>query len=466
MRTTAHAVLAILSLPILCCGQSTLNFPRVMQPGDFKTSGFAVVNPDSTVATVTFTLYGTDGDSQATTTETIPARGQLARLASELFPEAAAAGWTQATSGSGGLQGFWFGGDLATFADGAEAAPSSTELILPLITPQSEIHITNTGSADAILLLNLLGTDGFDLALPFPQRIAAKGFFRADTAFLFPTISDFSVPSHMRITCKCANPGSFAATVIARDFIARPSWAVINGVPAATTSTAVYFPHLVEGPQASANWRSLLGLTNLSASSPNNVAITFVSESGEIVRTNVRTLPRNGALRFAVRDLFGLTSGFQNGSVRVTSTSGLPLTGYIASADLVAAGVAVVPAQQDADANLLFAHIADLPPWLTGIALLNTNTDAANVEVFAMNPNGSLIGNTSFSLEGNASIARLLRDLVPQTQTRTSDGGFVFVRSSLPIYGIELFFSRNLQMLGNVPPGRVAAGIEFVPPSP
>jgi hypothetical protein len=105
-----------------------------------------------------------------------------------------------------------------------------------------------------------------------------------------------------------------------------------------------------------------------------------------------------------------------------------------------------------------------LTPWLTGIALLNTNSEAATVEVFAMNPTGSLIGSTTFTLAGGTNSARLLRDLIPQTQTRPSDGGFLYVRSSLPIHGIELFFSRNLQVLANVPAGRVAPGITFEPP--
>jgi hypothetical protein len=202
----------------------------------------------------------------------------------------------------------------------------------------------------------------------------------------------------------------------------------------------------------------------LSTTSSNNVTITFSSELGGIVRTNQQTLPPNGGLRFGARDLFAITSGFQSGWVRVTSTSGLPVTGYIAVGDLVGSGVAVVPPQQDAQANLLFTHIADLPPWLTGIALLNTNTAAANIDVFAITPNGSLIGSTSFSLGAGANTARLLRELIPQTQTRTSDGGFVFVRSTLPIYGIELFFLRNLQVIGNVAAGRLGPGITFVPP--
>jgi hypothetical protein len=170
-------------------------------------------------------------------------------------------------------------------------------------------------------------------------------------------------------------------------------------------------------------------------------------------------------LRARALDLFGLATDFQDGWVRVTSNSGLPLTGYIAYADSLGSGVAVVPPQQDADQQLLFAHIADLTPWLTGIALLNTSTELANIEIFAMTPAGTLIGSTRLTLAPGTNIPRLLRDLVPQTQTRASDGGFLFVRSNVPIYGIELFFSRNLQVLANVAAGRLGPGITYNPPS-
>jgi hypothetical protein len=83
-----------------------------------------------------------------------------------------------------------------------------------------------------------------------------------------------------------------------------------------------------------------------------------------------------------------------------------------------------------------------------------------------MNPNGSLIGSSTFVLQPGTSSARLLRDLVPATQQRTTDGGFVFIRANVPIFGIELFFSRNNQVLANVAAGTVPPGIVFVPPSP
>jgi len=462
MRTTVLAVVAIISLPLFSSAQSTLNFPRVIQPGEYATTGFAVVNPGPDPATVTFTLYGADGSFQKSPL-TIPARGQRARLASELFPSALSAGWVQGTSAVLGLQGFWFAGNFVTFADGAEAAASSSELVLPLVAPQSEINIVNTGTVDITVLLDILGPEGFDLDKPYPQLIPAGGFFSKDVASLFPKLVDLTFATHMRLRCGCDNGNTIAATIVARDFIAAPSWAVVNAMPASTSTITINFPHLVDGPQNGANWKSVLGVTNLSASSSNEVTIAFTSETGA-VQTVQQTLLPNGGIRAFARDLFQFAAPFVNGWLQVSSTSGLPITGYIVYAETVNAGVAAVPAQQNAQTNLLFAHIADLPPWLTGLALLNTNAGAATVKISAMTPDGALIGNATISLAAGAKISKLLSELIPQTQTRTTDGGFVFVASDLPLFGIELFFSRNLQILANVSAGRILPGITYTPP--
>ncbi|HSU88058.1 MAG TPA: hypothetical protein VLL56_04445 [Terriglobia bacterium] len=468
MRTTLLVLLSIIFLPLCSLAQSTLNFPHVLEPPDFATSGIAIVNPGPTDAAATFTLFGADGSVVGTSTQTITARGQFAAVASQLFSPVLA-GWVQVTSDTAGLQGFWFAGDLVNYADGAEAAPSGTELVLPMVAPSSEIDIANTGTTDVTIVMDLVGLDGLDQDLPFPQRIPAKGFFKANAATIFGK-ADFQVATHLRLKCGCTG-NVFAGLLIAKDFIAQPSWAVMNALPASTSSVSVIFPHLVDGPQGNTNWKSVVGVTNLSAASSNDVTLVFTAADGTS-RTAQRTIQPNGSIRETAQQLFGFTTGFQNGWLRITSTSSIPITGFVAYAEMVGAAVAVVPPQSEGQVNLLFAHIADLPPWWTGLALLNANPrTTANIEIFAMNPDGSLIGGPAnvatarFSLPGGIKVSKLLSEWIPDTQRRKSDGGFIFVRSDLPIFGIELFFSRNMQILANVPPARIPAG-SYVPPSP
>jgi hypothetical protein len=371
------------------------------------------------------------------------------------------------TSATVGLQGFWFGGDFVSFADGSDPAPSAPELVFPMISPSSEIHVANTGAAPSVIEMDLLGIDGLDVDRQFVQLISPRGFFKASVSAIFPK-ADLFQATHMRLKCGCTG-NALAAMLLARDFIAAPSWSVVNSVPAATSTQIITFPHLIEGVQGNANWKSVLSITNLSASSPNDVAIVFTADNGT-TQTVQRSIQPNGTIRETAQQMFGFTTGFRSGWLRVSAAT-LPITGVLAYAETAGAGVTVVSAQSEAQTNLLFAHIADLPPWWTGLALLNANLRPANVEIFAMNPDGSLIGGAAnvpaarFSLNANAKIAKLLSEWIPATQNRSSDGGFVFVRSDLPLFGLELFSSRNTQILANVPPAKIPAG-SYVPPPP
>jgi hypothetical protein len=229
-------------------------------------------------------------------------------------------------------------------------------------------------------------------------------------------------------------------------------------------------PHVIDGTLGGPNYQSVLGITNVDRREYNDVTITFSDGAGLALSTVSRMVPPGGSIRETARTLLGLPPGFQSGWVRITGS--LPLTGFVAYADTVNASVAIVAPQTEPATRLLLSHIADLPPWLTGIAVLNTNSLPADVEIFAIAPNGSLIGGAAnvvtarFVLDSGNKTARLLSEWIPQTQRRVSDGGFVFVRSTVPIYALQLFFSRDLKILSNVAAGRISSGIEYVPPVP
>jgi len=62
--------------------------------------------------------------------------------------------------------------------------------------------------------------------------------------------------------------------------------------------------------------------------------------------------------------------------------------------------------------------------------------------------------------------AKLLDEIIPQAGQRESDGGFVFIRSSVPLIGIELFFLRNGVALANVGANVLPPGLQYFPPLP
>jgi hypothetical protein len=72
----------------------------------------------------------------------------------------------------------------------------------------------------------------------------------------------------------------------------------------------------------------------------------------------------------------------------------------------------------------------------------------------------------SFSMPGGTKYVKLLQlELVP---TSTFNEGFVFIRSTnnVPLYGLQLFFTRDLQVISNVAAGTIDSSITFAPPAP
>lgn len=184
-----------------------------------------------------------------------------------------------------------------------------------------------------------------------------------------------------------------------------------------------------------------------------------------------RTIPALGVLRSNVTSLFGVPS--VDGWLQAEASGNIG--GVLAYTDTVNGGSTSVQmlASNAADSSLIFGHIADLAPWWTGIALANSSTTAAQVEVYALDSSGNLIGgpvespSAAFTLAAQSKTAFLLGNVIPQTQARGTDGGYVYVRTTngVTLYGTELFFLRSGRVYANVPATRVAAiGVGFTPP--
>ena len=457
-------IIFVFALPAAGFSQSTLNLGYVIAPDEFSRFGVAVVNPQPATADITFTLYGSVGEPVQTSTLKIPAGGQVSKLARELFPSAGTGGWIQATSPVNGLRGFWLVGNFSTFADGAEAAAAASETVLPVITDQTELALLNPGSDDAAVLIRLYGANGQELAEPAVQVLPPKGSFRGRTTTLF-SLLDWSAATHARIVSGI--PVVASATLI--NFQADPSLSAINAVSTATPLTEFAFPHVVLGTLGASNYDTILGITNRSVS-PQTVTLTFFPTDGSASVDAQRILPGSGGLRTSARTLFPLPSSFQSGWVKVTAPLGA--VGFAANADIQQAGVTITAGASSTQTNFIFGHIANLPPWWTGLALVNPGQSAASVEIFAIAPDGSLIGGADnvasarIVIQPGGKISRLLNEWIPQTQSRSTDGGFVFVRSSVPLYGLSEFFTRDLRVLSIVPGFDLAAGVTFAPPAP
>ena len=444
-------------------GHSEFFFPRVFSPADLPNTGFALLNPDNFTATVTLYLVSAGGSNVGFKMLQIGPRGQTSRKGSELFPNATTGGWIYAVTDTEGMQAFWIGYDAGiTFLDGAEAVQLDTfgpDQIIPLVAGQAELNVINPNGIAVPVTIRLFGNDG-ELAPPVMLQIPIAGAYQAEVSSMFPSVN-MTQARYIRIRTTNA---PIASLVQIRGFLVPTDSAVVNGTNVASRNE-LNFPHVVNGALTGANYSTIIGVTNVSTSSQ-PVTITFTPDAGgPIVVT--RTISGNGALRETAQSLFGLAPEFQSGWVRVRVTNPITgsITGFAAYADSVAGGLAVVPAGIS-QTNLFFSHIANgLPQWQTGLALLNSGSAPANVEVYAVNPDASLIGSTRFTLDPGKKIANVIHELVPET--RGVNGGFVFVRTTnnVPLYGMELFYTEDLKVLSNVAAGRLMPGVAYTPPA-
>ena len=117
--------------------QTVLNFAKATV-SDRLNAGFAVSNPTSSNADVTFTLYGLDGNPVSAglvnpVRYRVAPKGQLSMRASEVFAASRVDGWVQVTSPTSGLAGFYLAGDFATMLEGADSAPALLTQVVPVI---------------------------------------------------------------------------------------------------------------------------------------------------------------------------------------------------------------------------------------------------------------------------------------------------------------------------------------------
>ena len=434
--------------------QSRLNFPRVLSAGELATTGIALVNTSSASVVATFNFYGLDGILVGQAPLTVPAKGQVAKLAKEILSSVTVSTWIQISSSSSELQGFELVGDFSTVVDGAGPAAEGTNLALIDFSREDTVHIVNANSQPANVQITLNNAAGVVLGATSVQLAA----FQPASVRLGDVNDDDNIDL-VSITANVAISASLTTKLPGGADIG-----VTNAVPASGAPSELFLPFVPNGPQGGSNWNTLLGVANLAAASQ-TVSLTLTPEAGSPV-TIQRNLAPGGSVGDSVQKLFSLSaSAFTTAWIRITGTG--PLSAAAAYQDSANGSLAIVPSQSSGATRFYFGHIASLPPWYTGIALLNTSSTAANVEVFAIDGLGQLIGSqASFSLATGARRTALLSELIPQVLQRQTDGGFVFIRTSnnVPLLGFELFGHSVFPILANVQGFALPSASAFTPP--
>ena len=437
--------------------ESRLNFPRLSNETGTIT-GVAIVNPRDEAATITVTAYLENGEIvagegiQNPVEMVIEGNQQLALLTSDFFGNAlpeSTIGWFSVVSETNDLTGFFMFLDLEfTVFDGADLPPEALAILLPDVRAgggfSTEINIINPSDVDAEIEFELSGEQGESvsrqLAVPSHgvRRLDVGELFAvgesANTAFYYLTAS-----ANTDIACfeLVKGPGDLMGlnAVPIDEPVSRilfPQMAVLGGLESRLTLSSRSEEAIIVTIKAHKPDGTLYDQENLQTNPVNRVIqpLGLLSEDLEVMFSFAGEEILEGWLEIEASSeaLFG------------TLSYSVPVVGSVASVSGAAQGLT----------RVLFSHIATDLGFFTGLAFLNSGALTANVRVVAFQPDGARIGSFSTVLRPGERLSRLIEDLIPGAAGQA--GGFIWVKSDVPVYLTSIFGSLASGVFSNIPP--------------
>ena len=465
MKDLLRGSLCLLSLFLMPVGvleaRSILNFPFLTFEKDTIT-GVAIVNLGEEDAQVEVTAYVSGGQLlQGEGIENpvaleVKAGTQSGTITVSLFgsgPELGEAAWFQAVSETDGLTGFFLYLDTASsFLDGADLPSLSSRLIfsdvrvgegesteLNLINPTGQAVtaevklVSNEDSASRMLDLPPRGAARLDVEEFFSQQAAPAGVLADDPVYVL-------VESNQELAgFEFVQPGT--------DLLG------LNARPAAELLNSLFFPQLAVLDL----FETELVVVSLAEEEPVILTVTAYQPdgvpfgAGDLQMNPVtRVLEAGEVLREDLEQMFGFAGeSILDGWLRVESTSeaihgaisySIPTLGSIASVASVASGTR----------SAVFSHIATTSNFFTGVAILNGGKLVANVQIVAVKQDGTVLGSFRTTLAPGQRLSRTLTEMIPAAADQA--GGFILIKSDVPVFLTNVFGDLDGRVLSNVPP--------------
>jgi hypothetical protein len=423
-----------------------LNFAKATVSQQSK-AGFAVTNPTSNYADVTFTFYGLDG-SKVTSVPLNPVRyrvapkGQVSLLAADIFGAAAADGWVQATSPTPGLLGSYLTGDFATTLQGSPSEAALSTQVIPLIREDSlydtQIVIVNpnSGSSAASVTVQLYGAAGQAPIGTTTLTIAPHAFQRIGPSSISP-----SLPADY-ISARITSTVNVAATAIVNR---SDTFMAVEGQAVDQQSASRIAPHFVSG----SGFTPVLVLAN-PTSSPIPVTVTLFGASSPAAISF--TIPPYGVVSKTTTDIVGrlfFTPVSIDGWLRIDSPN-TALDGVVVldrGQSLTAETFQAAP-----QSSMLYSELFENQATATGLVLINPSGVAATADVFLVQADGNLLAHNTVTIPANSKMAEDLGDVVPATLN--PNGDYLLLTSSTLLYSTTMIY-QTTGFIAGLPPASV-----------
>ncbi len=433
--------LALLLLVVQAASaQTVLNFPRAVSDGPQDT-GVAIMNPNPYFADVQLTLYGFDGNPIANglvnpVNYRIAPKSQIQMSVSQMFLSGKVEGWIQASSASNGLTGFYFNGDYAETLEGDEAASEYLNQVIPMVretqTTHTDLMIANPTALPANVTITFNNAKG-DRAGTSSLNLPAHGASR--TRATFADASTALINS--------------SAPVLALGILSQTdSLMFVNGQRVDQAATTRVIPHFLSGN----GFDSELILSN-PAGAPVSATVTLHTQSGTLTQpaTLPVTIPARGSVSLTAASITGrIISPLVDGWVQVDSPNQV-LNGLLKLDS--GRNLSAIPMQSVAMDRLIFSQSVEDNDFYTELDLVNSSATGAGVEISLLHMDGTLVSRRSETVNARSKFSKLIRDIFPESLGQ--GGGFISIRSSAGIYGVEMLSAANLRFVATVVPQRL-----------
>jgi glucose/arabinose dehydrogenase len=435
----------------------SLYFPRLGSGsgGDAEFAGLAVVNLDSTDATVRFTAYDGAGNAISGSGLTNPSSRlllpgeQLPVVDSQVFGAGLSGrgdpGWVKLESPSGKVTGFFLVFDSSlTVMDGGEASTKTvTSFVFPEVEPQgfTRFHAANPGTEASVLRFELVNSSGDPRTGPVTRTVSAGGALAESLESLFPGVA-VAASDYVRV--------SATRGVIPFEYLGRKGLFAegINGQDASAGARLLYAPqYAVGGP----DWTSRLSIVNLD-SAAGTVTLELVQNDGTRVgAAQTRAIAAAGKLWVDDPRFFVSSDSLTDGYVRITS-SGPRLAGSVVFGDPARSRfAAALPLASASATDVVLGQVASNGTYFMGIALLNPGGAAARATLELFDAAGARLDSADTQLPAGNRSSRLLTQIFPGQETASLASGYVKVRSDQPLAVFALFGTRVLSALSAIP---------------
>lgn len=440
---TVQRAICTVALVLVCAARvhadSVLNFVPA------GSSEILVTNTSNFAADVRFTFYSPDGQPATgslvnNASFRVPAMGQISMSTLDIFRTKGVplpVGWIQAISSTNGLLGTQLSGDVPAKFDGVPAVTAHNYQVIPYVSQEpavrSALIVTNPNLQTTSVLVSFFDGAGtvvrevpFDLAAREQRTLLTSGASAQITA------------SGGGVTVVAAQESSQALVLIAGQ----------------TPDSSQPYGRVIPIFRSGNGWSSIVVLAN-PLPTVAEADVSFVTPEGIRLYTKRVAIAGNGSTILGWSSLAGLFGPAGDGWLLVEGVSPLAGVGLIDSKT----GITALPLQTTPFDRILFSRPASVAN--AQVVLIGDEEREAVVTLTMNRPDGTTALQRNYAIKPRQQLVVPVEDLLAGSASLNT--GFVTLRSSVPIHGVELAETLDGSARAAVGGQRLTAGYSPAP---